>query len=239
MLLKYSLKTATSSQTPPSLWEELQEAGLDPASSLVGVQLRYKAVHLAVGSTVADYFLVTMIKNISKNDPMLSKEDLSEEEIKVRKQQVEEMSVRASVAEERLVGMHILEASTLSPKFLKLLDLLSCHKSESFCGVVFVEQRQVAVMLSWSMSRRPELSAWVKSGVLTGHAEASGSGNVAGMSLKAQKEVIIALRNKSINLRESGFFTSTWHFSTSHNQVFATSVAEEGLDIPVSYLYRH
>lgn len=221
-------------QTQPSLWDELQEACLEPESSLVGVRVRYETVRSAVGPVAANYFLVMMIKNISADISMALNENLSDEELEYRRKQAGEMKARASLTEQRLAE-HLLQDSELSPKLAKLISLLSRYKSESFCGVVFVEQRQVALMLSWSMSRRLELSSWIRSGVLTGHADSSSNGNnIAGMTVKAQKEVLLALKNRSINLRKLEYFPSVQSVLRSIDTVFATSVAEEGLDIPVS-----
>ena len=105
-----------------------------------------------------------------------------------------------------------LDKRLLSPKVLRLIEILECfiEVSEEFCGIVFVERRDTAVVLDFLIKEIPSLN-FIKSSILVGHGMAV-DGDVQ-MRFRQQNRVINAFRSGEINL------------------LIATNVAEEGLDI--------
>jgi endoribonuclease Dicer len=95
---------------------------------------------------------------------------------------------------------------------LKLIQVLECFKevSEEFCGIVFVERRDTAVVLNYLIKEIDSIN-FVKPSILVGHGMAA-EGDVQ-MRFRQQNRVINAFRSGEINL------------------LIATNVAEEGLDI--------
>lgn len=128
-----------------------------------------------------------------------------------------------------------LPSEWLSPKLQAAINVLVEHRSETFHGIIFVQQRQVVMALSWMLSRVAETKDWIRCGELTGHGDYSTDGErVIGMNINAQREVVESFRAGKLNLRRSkqlGAFSEDNFFSF---QVIATSVAEEGLDFPVN-----
>ncbi|RGB34312.1 hypothetical protein C1646_653906 [Rhizophagus diaphanus] len=104
------------------------------------------------------------------------------------------------------------DPSMLSPKVIKLLQILDCFKDEvdNFCGIVFVERRHTANVLNYLLGEISGLD-FIKSDVLVGHGT-SEEGDIQ-MKFKDQNRTIRAFRDGKINL------------------LIATNVAEEGLDI--------
>lgn len=102
-----------------------------------------------------------------------------------------------------------------SPKFKVLVDLLVKHYTQTFQGIIFVEQRHVAACLAKVLLRVPYLQGFIKSAELIGHGATSvAKSQLKGMALKTQQDVVKSFREKEVNL------------------LIATSVAEEGLDFP-------
>ncbi|RIA97599.1 hypothetical protein C1645_813834 [Glomus cerebriforme] len=101
----------------------------------------------------------------------------------------------------------------LSPKVIKLIQILDCFKdqSDNFCGIVFVERRHTANVLNHLMKEIESLKKFIKSGVLVGHGS-NEEGDIQ-MKFKGQNKTISDFRDGKINL------------------LIATNVAEEGLDI--------
>lgn len=101
-----------------------------------------------------------------------------------------------------------LDVNWLSPKLRALIDVISENHTPALQAIVFVQQRQVAYCLARVMNMIPALQDKVKCDALTG-------GNESSFSLSTDwKQVIDSFRRKELNL------------------LFATSVAEEGLDFP-------
>ncbi|EIW85519.1 P-loop containing nucleoside triphosphate hydrolase protein [Coniophora puteana RWD-64-598 SS2] len=111
-----------------------------------------------------------------------------------------------------------------APKVKALVDVLLEHHSASpgsFHGIVFVEQRHVAMCLAKILPRIPELREHIRCAELVGH----GTGHqhkknqpptaqARGMGLARQQDIVRSFREGKLNL------------------LIATSVAEEGLDFP-------
>ena len=102
--------------------------------------------------------------------------------------------------------------NNLSPKVLALLNVLEKFRStrNKFCGIVFCKQRWTACVLAMVVKYWRKLD-WVKPGVIVGHGS-SGSSTL-NMSIQGQDDILTKFRNGQINL------------------LFATQVAEEGIDI--------
>lgn len=138
-----------------------------------------------------------------------------------------------------VVPTHI-DLKWCSPKVIRLSQLLFEHYSQSFQGIVFVEQRHVAMCLSKMLPRIPPLEFYFKSAQLIGHgANSVQRSNTRGMALRSQRDVVEMFRNREINLRKQKYCLLCCFFlrlSLRQLLVVATSVAEEGLDFPVSII---
>ncbi|KAI0320295.1 hypothetical protein OF83DRAFT_1053342 [Amylostereum chailletii] len=99
-----------------------------------------------------------------------------------------------------------------TPKVAALVDILVQPRSSDFHGIVFVDQRHIALHLAKLLNRIPHLRGLVRAAELVGH---GGADELAvGMHSNRQREVVQAFRDGDINL------------------LVATQVAEEGLDFP-------
>lgn len=123
--------------------------------------------------------------------------------------------------------------SSCSPKVSELVSILLSHIStctNQLQGIIFVEQRQVASCLAKILPSVPELKQrGIRCAELVGQGSDSGVGTG-----KGQSGVVKAFREGEINLSQLWFNSQT----RSTNRwliVIATSVAEEGLDFPVSH----
>ncbi|KAJ7460967.1 hypothetical protein B0H11DRAFT_2057580 [Mycena galericulata] len=99
-----------------------------------------------------------------------------------------------------------------SPKIGVLVDILLSHKSTTFQGIIFVEQRQVAICLAKVLPCIPALSETIRCAELVGEGD-----NVQGVSVntgQTTQSKVQSFRDGKINL------------------IITTSVAEEGLDFP-------
>ncbi|CAG8433757.1 11080_t:CDS:2 [Ambispora gerdemannii] len=105
-----------------------------------------------------------------------------------------------------------LDPSILSPKVIKLIQILDCFREikDEFCGIVFVERRHTANVLDLVIREIGTLD-FIKTGILVGHGT-NESGDLQ-MRYRQQNRVINAFKNGDLNL------------------LIATNVAEEGLDI--------
>ncbi|KAH7928196.1 P-loop containing nucleoside triphosphate hydrolase protein [Leucogyrophana mollusca] len=108
-----------------------------------------------------------------------------------------------------------------SPKVKALAEVLLEHHSETFHGIIFVEQRQIAACLAKILSCIPELRGRIRCAELVGHGSGhnhrgkqAASASTKGMGLARQQDIVRGFRDGSLNL------------------LVATSVAEEGLDFP-------
>ncbi|EIN07990.1 hypothetical protein PUNSTDRAFT_144457 [Punctularia strigosozonata HHB-11173 SS5] len=100
-----------------------------------------------------------------------------------------------------------------TPQVAALAETLISHYKPTFQGIVFVEQRHIAVALARLLGRLPELRGRVRCADLVGHGGQT-TANLKGMEIQGQQDVVRAFRRGEINL------------------LVATSVAEEGLDFP-------
>jgi endoribonuclease Dicer len=94
-----------------------------------------------------------------------------------------------------------IEPKWCSPKVIRLSHMLFEYYSPTFQGIVFVEQRHVAMCLSKMLPRIPPLELYFKSAQLIGH----GAGNVQrsntrGMALRTQRDVVEMFRHREINI---------------------------------------
>ncbi|KAI0355038.1 hypothetical protein OH77DRAFT_1425091 [Trametes cingulata] len=102
-----------------------------------------------------------------------------------------------------------------SPKVRKLAETLFERYTDSFQGIIFVEQRHVASCLATILSRIPLLSHIIKTEQLVGHGKDTATkAHVKGMATRNQQDTVRMFRERQINV------------------LVATSVAEEGLDFP-------
>ncbi|KAI0373238.1 hypothetical protein BV20DRAFT_963060 [Pilatotrama ljubarskyi] len=105
--------------------------------------------------------------------------------------------------------------SWCSPKVRKLAETLFERYTDSFQGIIFVEQRHVASCLATILSRIPLLNHIIKTEQLVGHGkDMSNKAHAKGMGTRSQQDTVRMFRERQINV------------------LVATSVAEEGLDFP-------
>ena len=89
-----------------------------------------------------------------------------------------------------------------TPQVLALVDVLLKHYTDSFQGIVFVEQRHVALSLSRLLPRLPELKGRIKSAELVGHGGTTAAkAQLKGMAIANQQDVVKLFRDGEINLR--------------------------------------
>jgi endoribonuclease Dicer len=100
----------------------------------------------------------------------------------------------------------------ISPKVFELLNILETFRSTQnrFCGIVFCRQRWTACVLAMVVKYWGKLD-WIRPGVIVGHGSSDSS--TMNMSIQGQDDILTKFRNGQINL------------------LFATQVAEEGIDI--------
>jgi endoribonuclease Dicer len=121
-----------------------------------------------------------------------------------------------------------LEVEWYSPKVRVLVDILiECH-TPTFQGIVFVEQRQVAACLARILPCIPRFKGTISCAELVGYGASDD-----GLCNRMRSDVVKLFRQGTINLRECSF-TLLASFDRLALSVIATSVAEEGLDFPVS-----
>ncbi|KAJ7118771.1 hypothetical protein C8R44DRAFT_841231 [Mycena epipterygia] len=99
-----------------------------------------------------------------------------------------------------------------SPKLGVLVEILLSHQSPTFQGIIFVEQRQVAICLAKLLPCIPALSGAIRCAELVGHGDSSEG--VLKNIIQSTQSTVESFREGSINL------------------IIATAVAEEGLDFP-------
>ena len=203
-MLKYPSDAKLSAQHGAGLWQELLNRGLSdiPGFMIESLSPRHDAVLNGVGLVAADYFLVTAIKGMLAGSTAPDCMDLSEDEAMAREHRLEALKIQVAITDSQFAESFCQQEKEVSSKLRKFLDVIAEHKSESFCAIVFVEQRQVAVMLAWAMSLHSETKGWIRCAVLTGHGDKATSGeSIHGMTLSAQRDVVSALRNGRVNLR--------------------------------------
>lgn len=105
-----------------------------------------------------------------------------------------------------------LTVGDISPKVVALLNVLETFRStrNKFSAILFCRQRWTACVLAMVVKYWKKLD-WIRPGVIVGHGT-SGSSTL-NMSIQGQDDIMTKFRNGQINL------------------LFATQVAEEGLDI--------
>jgi len=113
-------------------------------------------------------------------------------------------------------------ASTTNPKLDRLKELLfvNFHGSADNRAIIFVTEVDNAVKMKEWILQQPELNGCIQAGVVTGH----GKHEFKGMTQEEQNAVIKNFRDGKLNL------------------LVATSVLEEGIDIPACNLiirYQH
>ncbi|EJD06192.1 uncharacterized protein FOMMEDRAFT_145449 [Fomitiporia mediterranea MF3/22] len=225
----------------PSLWDYLHsdEQVISPILAIRDAEVRYKVTLNAVGPAGADYFLLkhaihaveeyelrAMMPEISSRSRKKAsftsdtisdsgRNDDNELAIGLEKLRSAVLSFRRRL----LSDGRTLPPEWLSPKLRAAVDILVKHRSESFQGIIFVNQRQVAKALSWILGRVLETKTWLRCGELIGHGESSKSSSSGkGMDIKRQRDIVQSFRSGNLNL------------------LIATDVGEEGLDFPACAL---
>jgi endoribonuclease Dicer len=89
-----------------------------------------------------------------------------------------------------------------TPQVSELVKILKHYYTESFQGIVFVEQRHVAVSLARILNRTAELRGRIKCGELVGHGGTANKVQIKGMATQNQQEIVRKFRDREINLCE-------------------------------------
>ncbi|KAI1304584.1 Dicer-like protein 1 [Mortierella claussenii] len=135
----------------------------------------------------------------------------------------DDVKMAANIIRSRMPTKPVTSDAYLSPKVLKLLQLLKVATDawdEEFCGIVFVERRETAIALCLLLQEMEEFQDCLRVQVLAGHNDDCDQ-RVLRMSYREQNTIITLFKNKTYNL------------------LVATSVAEEGLDIqPCNFVVR-
>ncbi|KAL5528914.1 hypothetical protein ACEPAG_4888 [Sanghuangporus baumii] len=222
----------------PTLWERLQSDDLVAMKQLNVESFRRRQEYTleSTGPAGADYFVLMHAKKVVgdyaspqaavvysiSSSPGKRKSITKRNSINTElPAQFEKLRQIVSTFEQRLLlDKRPFPPDWVSPKLQTTVDILAKHRSETFQGIVFVSQRQLAVTLSWILSRLSETRDWIRCGELTGHGESSAvnSEGAKGMGLSAQRDVVQSFKDKKLNL------------------LITTSVGEEGLDFPACEL---
>jgi endoribonuclease Dicer len=214
-----------------SLWDDVMNAKLwnTRGLNLSEVETKYTVAFDALGPLGADHYLFSYLER-RVNEIQNTHVGIALNLMAVANGSAQPPSAPAKGLQEvqRLlevyrpifgVAIPTINISWLSPKVLTLAELLLSVQSESFQGIVFVEQRHVTTALSWLLSGISALNEWLKCAPFVGHGTNSSSNIEAlgsrGMTFKLQNDVVKSFRDSEFNL------------------LIATSVAEEGLDFQV------
>jgi endoribonuclease Dicer len=108
-----------------------------------------------------------------------------------------------------------------TPQIQKLVELLVARHTPSFQGIIFVEQRHVALALAKLLPRLTPLKRKIKCAELVGHgASAVTKMKIKGMAIQSQQDVVKQFRDGEINLRMCVCFTCLLHTLTCPNGLF-------------------
>ena len=223
----------------PSLWDEVQAQKLTEAIEADTLRGRYISTLRAVGPLGADYYLrshlMRKLSSLTSTSGTPALKGLVNGSTGPGRTDIfTRLTSLLSTFETRFTS---ISSAWLSPKLNKLIETLVNYKSQSFHGIVFVEQRQVAIAVAWLLQCLPETKEWIRCAALVGHGEAAGSGKAAEvMDNNSQKNVVSSFRKGELNLCASLSIFVAWHVSSA--TVIATAVAEEGLDFPVGHISR-
>ncbi|KDQ21886.1 hypothetical protein BOTBODRAFT_26294 [Botryobasidium botryosum FD-172 SS1] len=216
----------------PSLQSHLGTVGLSTVKALRArdLELRCETALTMLGPYGADYFLFHQLErrvmDLRLTDHQTALESLNH--MHVDGLPLSEVDTNGYIAIQRVIDAHRhrfelpLSNDWISPKVQTLVSILTSAKSDSFHGIIFVEQRHIAVALAWLLSRVPELQEWLHPVALVGHGATASSNHgpaaAGGITLKLQNEAVQGFRTGKYNL------------------LVATSVAEEGLDFQACHL---
>ncbi|KZS98895.1 P-loop containing nucleoside triphosphate hydrolase protein [Sistotremastrum niveocremeum HHB9708] len=213
----------------PSFWSYIDGRDLlaHEDFSKDAVQRRYENTFSALGPFAADAYLfkhlestIERIQNGQRDvyargqgsdDPM--SDDVEVIEPQVGKAEIQAIQNALNDFASRF-EVNAIPPTWLSPKVLKLVSLLADQRSKAFQGIVFVEQRQIAMTLEYILPLITELAEWLHVAALVGHGNGEARHDSKGMKFSAQQDVVKKYRARELNL------------------LIATSVAEEGLDFP-------
>ena len=104
-----------------------------------------------------------------------------------------------------------------SPKLHALVDVLIENYSPTFQGIVFVEQRQMAVCLARILPAIPTLRGLIRCADLVGRNSPTGLADGAD-TRNNQTEIVQAFRDGSFNLRENDIFNCACVHHKRHSQ---------------------
>lgn len=98
--------------------------------------------------------------------------------------------------------------SWCSPKVRKLAETLFERYTDSFQGIIFVEQRHVATCLAVILERIPLLAHIIKSEQLVGHGKDTAKAHTKGMGTRNQQDTVKMFRERAINVCRWSVFSA-------------------------------
>ena len=217
----------------PTLWKELHVKNLLPndilwpnrdrdaleSQSYRALKNRYNSTLNELGPFAADLFTLvhmTSVLEAIKSELSTVLPNIKDREKKKRQSVNDTFAVLLAHQGRLATDGPILPHAWLSPKLIKLKELLLEQEWQGFRGIIFTHERQVATTLSLLIPRLgiPGIAA----GPLVGHGQSICSEptkvGMKGMSFRAQEHILDDFRSGALNM------------------LVATSVAEEGLDFP-------
>lgn len=222
-----------------TLWKKLGDYGLhdNPILFTDKIETRYMVTLNELGPFAADIYLATYLNTILSHftlsnlhsGPMEHEYMSSFSTLAYRELPSDSPTETLQIAQDMLTIKKLVDEFVshdfkqesfvvpnewLSPKLRILVKELCARRHNSFQGMIFVEQRQIAVTLAWILSKISELKSWIFPGAIVGHGTARLS-STQGMVDKKQKQTINSFRTGVYNL------------------LVSTSVGEEGLDFQV------
>jgi ERCC4-related helicase len=168
-------------------------------------------MHKELGPWAVDYYISKVISNYMKKSSAV---DYIEDLTATEKVYLSNVLKRVEVSQTPLTDL-----SAISNKVRKLLELIS-QQPQSFSAITFVTERAMVRVLSSLLSRHPATKERLKLGTMVGtsvnNQRSENIGNI--INLDEQKHTLSHFRNGKVNF------------------VVATSVLEEGIDVPACNL---
>lgn len=129
-----------------------------------------------------------------------------------------------------------MNQSWCSPKLIALANILANQTLDTFQGIILVEQRQTAECLAEVLPRMDLIRGKVRCACFLGQGTDENGSDP--MPTTRQRAVMKMFRDGRLNLGPFVSYSASGK-SSPLNTVIATSVAEEGLDFPVSMEHTH
>lgn len=199
-----------------SLWAELDDYDIlkdfiELEETYISLQSRYQHALDHLGVLAADRYLYTYLESRIAAVGLSAQTQAVLGDISKLRNQIQ--LVRSFLEKHKpRFDIQVAKYDTIvSPKVWELAHLLAKYKSDRLQGIVFVERRDEVKILAWLLPRMQD-SEWISCASIVGHGGGASESASIGMSVKAQEAAVREFREGKYNI------------------LFASSVAEEGLD---------